>query len=92
MKIAAVEPFVLHVPVTASQPLWKLLGGQVREQVRACTTDAFAEFFTQQAIHWVQPDVTRMAGLTEVLQVCETAHAFRLPVAPHAGDVSQAHA
>jgi L-alanine-DL-glutamate epimerase-like enolase superfamily enzyme len=26
------------------------------------TQDAFAEFFHQQAIHWVQPDVTRMAG------------------------------
>ncbi|WP_372825526.1 mandelate racemase/muconate lactonizing enzyme family protein [Polaromonas sp.] len=55
------------------------------------TVDAFAEFFAQQAIHWVQPDVTRMAGLTEVLRVCETAHAFRLPVAPHAGDMSQVH-
>lgn len=55
------------------------------------TVDAFSEFFAQQAIHWVQPDVTRMAGLTEVLRVCETAHAFRLPVAPHAGDMSQVH-
>jgi len=55
------------------------------------SVDAFAEFFAQQAIHWVQPDVTRMAGLTEVLRVCETAHAFRLPVAPHAGDMSQVH-
>jgi len=55
------------------------------------TADAFAEFFAQRAIHWVQPDVTRMGGITEVLQVCEAAHAFRLPVAPHAGDMSQVH-
>jgi len=55
------------------------------------TADAFAEFFAQQAIHWVQPDVTRMGGITEVLQVCDTAHSFRLPVAPHAGDMSQVH-
>ena len=55
------------------------------------TTDAFAEFFAQQAIAWVQPDVTRMAGVTEVLRVCDTAHSFRLPVAPHAGDMSQVH-
>lgn len=55
------------------------------------TTDAFAEFFAQQAVHWVQPDVTRMAGITEVLRVCEMAHALRLPVAPHAGDMSQVH-
>lgn len=55
------------------------------------TQDAFAEFFHQQAIHWVQPDVTRMGGLTEVLRVCETADSMRLPVAPHAGDMSQVH-
>jgi L-alanine-DL-glutamate epimerase-like enolase superfamily enzyme len=55
------------------------------------STDAFAEFFAQGAIHWVQPDVTRMAGITEVLRVCDTAHSFRLPVAPHAGDMSQVH-
>ncbi len=55
------------------------------------TVDAFSEFFAQQAIAWVQPDVTRLAGLTEVLRVCELAHGFRLPVAPHAGDMSQVH-
>lgn len=55
------------------------------------TQDAFAEFFRQQAIHWVQPDVTRMGGFTEVWRVCETAHSLRLPVAPHAGDMSQVH-
>ena len=55
------------------------------------TTDAFAEFFAQQAIAWVQPDVTRMAGLSEVLRVCDSAASFRLPVAPHAGEMSQVH-
>ena len=55
------------------------------------TEDAFAEFFAQQAIHWVQPDVTRMAGISEVLRVCDQAQAHRLPVAPHAGDMSQVH-
>lgn len=55
------------------------------------STDAFAEFFAQQAIHWVQPDVTRLAGITEVLRVCDSALSFRLPVAPHAGDMSQVH-
>jgi len=55
------------------------------------TTDAFAEFFAQQALAWAQPDVTRMAGITEVLRVCDSALSFRLPVAPHAGDMSQVH-
>ena len=55
------------------------------------TPEAFNEFFAQRAVHWVQPDVTRMAGLTDVLQVCDSAHSQRLPVAPHAGDMSQVH-
>ena len=32
-----------------------------------------------------------MGGLTEVLRVCEAANSYRLPVAPHAGDMSQVH-
>ncbi|HRI18243.1 MAG TPA: mandelate racemase/muconate lactonizing enzyme family protein [Burkholderiaceae bacterium] len=55
------------------------------------TVDAFAGFIDRRALHWAQPDVTRMAGITEVLKVCELAHAHRLPVAPHAGDMSQVH-
>ena len=55
------------------------------------SVDAFAEFIGQGAVHWLQPDVTRMAGLTEVLRVIELAAAHRLPVAPHAGDMSQVH-
>nr|WP_279343611.1 mandelate racemase/muconate lactonizing enzyme family protein [Variovorax terrae] len=55
------------------------------------THDAFAGFFQRGAVHWVQPDVTRLAGLSEALRVCEAAHAHRLPVAPHAGDMSQVH-
>nr|WP_301334737.1 mandelate racemase/muconate lactonizing enzyme family protein [Variovorax dokdonensis] len=55
------------------------------------TADAFSEFIAQRAIHWVQPDVTRLGGITETWQVCEMAHGFRLPVAPHAGEMSQVH-
>ena len=74
-----------HAQLARATPIPIALGEQLY------TVDAFSEFFAQQAIHWVQPDVTRMAGLTEVLRVCETAQAFRLPVAPHAGDMSQVH-
>ncbi|MCE2878048.1 MAG: mandelate racemase/muconate lactonizing enzyme family protein [Comamonadaceae bacterium] len=55
------------------------------------SVDAFAQFIGQQALAWLQPDVTRMAGLTDVLRVIELAAAHRLPVAPHAGDMSQVH-
>ncbi len=74
-----------HAALAASGLVPVALGEQLY------TTDAFAEFMRQQAIHWVQPDVTRMAGITEVLRVCDMAGGWRLPVAPHAGDMSQVH-
>ena len=74
-----------HAQLARAQPIPVALGEQLY------TTEAFSEFFHQSAIHWVQPDVTRMAGITDVWRVCETAHSYRLPVAPHAGDMSQVH-
>ena len=47
--------------------------------------------WTAGAVHYVQPDVTRLGGITEFLQVADAAHARRLPVAAHAGEMSQVH-
>lgn len=55
------------------------------------TADAFEAFMAAGAVQYVQPDVTRLGGITEFLQVAEAAHARRLPVAPHAGDMGQVH-
>lgn len=53
--------------------------------------DAFKEFIAAGAVHYVQPDVTRLGGITEYIEVADLARAHRLPVAPHAGEMSQAH-
>jgi L-alanine-DL-glutamate epimerase-like enolase superfamily enzyme len=53
--------------------------------------DAFKTFIAAGAVHYVQPDVTRLGGITEYIQVADLAHAHRLPVAPHAGEMSQVH-
>lgn len=53
--------------------------------------DAFRAFVGAGAVHYVQPDVTRLGGITEYIQVADLAHAHRLPVAPHAGEMSQVH-
>jgi L-alanine-DL-glutamate epimerase-like enolase superfamily enzyme len=55
------------------------------------TVDAFRSFIAAGAVHYVQPDVTRLGGITEYIQVADLAHAHRLPVAPHAGEMSQVH-
>ena len=55
------------------------------------TKDAFRAFIEAGALHYVQPDVTRLGGITEFIEVAHLAAAHHLPVAPHAGEMSQVH-
>ena len=41
------------------------------------------------AVAYVQPDVTRLGGITEYIQVADLALAHRLPVVPHAGEIAR---
>ena len=52
----------------------------------------FAQFVARDAVHYLQPDVTRLAGITEFWRVAELGHAHRLPVVGHAGDMMHVHA
>ncbi len=52
----------------------------------------FKEFIVSGAVHFVQPDATRLGGITEAWQVSDLAHAAGLPVTPHAGDMAQVQA
>lgn len=51
----------------------------------------FRDFIAAGAVHYVQPDIVRLAGVTEWWQVADLAHAYRLPVVPHVGDMCQVH-
>lgn len=51
----------------------------------------FKNFVEAQAIHFVQADATRLAGISEFLTVSLLARKFDLPVAPHVGDMGQIH-
>jgi L-alanine-DL-glutamate epimerase-like enolase superfamily enzyme len=53
--------------------------------------DDFRNFVAAGAVQFVQPDVTRLAGITEWWQVADLALAQRLPVAAHVGDMGQIH-
>ncbi len=55
------------------------------------TAAHFREFIHAGAVHYVQPDVVRLAGVTEFLEVADGAHSANLPVAPHVGDMAQVH-
>jgi L-alanine-DL-glutamate epimerase-like enolase superfamily enzyme len=52
---------------------------------------AFAGFMAADALRVVQPDVTRLGGVTEWLQVAHQAAGHSLRLVPHAGDMMQVH-
>ena len=66
-----------HIPIALGEQLYSI--------------DAFRSFIDAGAVSYVQPDVTRLGGITEYIQVADLAHAHRLPVVPHAGEMSQVH-
>jgi L-alanine-DL-glutamate epimerase-like enolase superfamily enzyme len=55
------------------------------------TRYGFKELIAQGGADIVQPDVGRVGGVTEWMKVAHLAHAFNLPVAPHAVQVVHLH-
>ena len=55
------------------------------------SADAFNSFLNAGAVDFVQPDVTRLGGITEYIIVADSAHTRRLPVVAHVGDMGQVH-
>jgi len=55
------------------------------------TKYGFKELISQGGADIVQPDVGRVGGVTEWLKVAHLAHAFNLPVAPHAVQLVHLH-
>jgi L-fuconate dehydratase len=51
----------------------------------------FKNYMQAGAVHFVQADCTRLAGVSEFLTVSLMARKFGLPVAPHVGDMGQIH-
>jgi len=74
-----------HAELAASTSIPIALGEQLY------TTDAFQAFLDAGAVHYVQPDVTRLAGITEYIRVADAAQARHRPVVAHVGDMGQVH-
>jgi L-fuconate dehydratase len=51
----------------------------------------FRNFMARDAVHVVQADCTRLAGVSEFLTVSLLARKYGLPVVPHVGDMGQIH-
>lgn len=52
--------------------------------------DAFRPFIEAGAVHYVQPDVMRVGGITPWIQIADLTASHRLPLVPHHGDMMQA--
>jgi L-fuconate dehydratase len=51
----------------------------------------FKNFMQAGAVHFVQADCTRLAGISEFLTVSFLARKHQLPIVPHVGDMGQIH-
>jgi L-fuconate dehydratase len=51
----------------------------------------FKNFMQAGAVHFVQVDCARVAGISEFLTISLLARKFGLPVVPHVGDMGQIH-
>lgn len=67
------------------EPVRLALGEHVPNRVM------FKNFMQAQAVHFVQADCTRLAGVSEFLTVSLMARKCSLPVVPHVGDMGQIH-
>jgi L-alanine-DL-glutamate epimerase-like enolase superfamily enzyme len=74
-----------HAELASSTSIPIALGEQLY------TLHAFNAFMDAGAVQYVQPDVTRLAGITEYIQVAHAAHGRGLPVVAHVGDMGQVH-
>lgn len=55
------------------------------------TKYGFRDLMVRRAADIVQPNVTRVGGITEWLKIAHLAEAFNLPVAPHAAQIVHVH-
>ena len=69
----------------AIAPIKLALGEHVPNRV------LFKNFLQADAVHFVQADCTRLAGVSEFLAVSLLARKFGKPLVPHVGDMGQIH-
>ena len=74
-----------QVLATEMAPIPIALGEHVPNRVM------FKNFMQARAVHFVQADCTRLAGISEFVTVSLLARKYRLPIVPHVGDMGQIH-
>lgn len=95
--LSAMSPFFIEEPThpddihahsqlaAAIAPTRIALGEHVPNRIM------FKNFMQARALHFVQVDCARVAGISEFLAISLLARKFGLPVVPHVGDMGQIH-
>ncbi len=87
--VAWIEEPLWHDDVRGHAELARSIATPVALGEMLYSLAAFEEFIAAGAVHFVQPDATRLGGVSEAWQVSDAGLAAGLPVTPHAGDMAQ---
>lgn len=97
VELAQLRPLWIEEPTHPDDLLAHVLLAREIAPVRIATGEhlpnrvVFKNFIESGAMHYVQADCTRLAGVSEFLAVSLLARKFGLPVVPHVGDMGQVH-
>jgi L-fuconate dehydratase len=95
--LAGIAPFWIEEPTHPDDILGHQRIARAIAPLRIATGEhvanriAFKNYINAGAVHYVQADCTRVAGISEFLTVALLAKQAGLPVAPHVGDMGQIH-
>jgi L-fuconate dehydratase len=96
-QLAKVRPLWIEEPTHPDDIQGHAVLAQAIAPVKVATGEhipnrvGFKNLMQSSAVHYVQADCTRLAGVSEFLAVSLMAKEFGLPIAPHVGDMGQLH-
>jgi len=91
LDVLWIEEPLWHDDVEAHAELARTTGLPIALGEQIYTAEGLSQFISRRAVHFVQPDTTRIGGISGFLQASAHAQAVGLPVAGHAGEMSQVH-
>jgi L-fuconate dehydratase len=96
-KLRDIEPFWIEEPTHPDDVLGHARLAKAIAPLRIAAGEhlpnrvVFKNYLHAQALHFVQADCCRLAGISEYITVSLLARKYGLPVVPHAGDMGQIH-
>jgi len=96
-ELAAMSPYFVEEPThpddihAHAKLAWEIAPVRIALGEHVPNRVMFKNMMQAGAVHFVQVDCTRVAGISEFLAVSLLARRYGLPVVPHVGDMGQIH-